>query len=648
MNSRLKPLAVLLPALFAIPAAAQQLALLDDVVVTASRFSDSSLATASNVTTITREDIRDSGAQTLPDVLRYNAGLQVTPLYGSIGADTSIDMRGFGEGAAQRTLVLLNGLRLNPLDTSNVDWGLIPLDSVERIEIVSGSAAILYGDNAVGGVINIITGKQRDGASIQAGLGSDNGRQLSASIARQVDKFDLALAVNHQATDGWRKNNKQERNNLSGRLGMRFDRGEAFVDIGWSALDIGLPGSLSKAQYENDPRQAATNDSYAERRTAFVRPGITWRLADSLSFAAELGYTEVDNTSWISDWGSFDRRKTNTVSFTPRLQWDHGLAGLNSKTTFGFDYYDGELTSDKSAGDHAPITKTVTISQTSQAVYLQNQTRLTSDLTLTAGSRYQQVEQSARDTTGKSISNDHSRGVGEVGLSYKLAPGFRLFTRAGTTFRFANLDELTVLGPAGFASNPVRPERGTFVDLGGQWTGNGYSLKVTAYSLNMTDEIAYNGTENVNMAKTRHQGVDTFASYEISPHWQINAGLNLQKAEFRDGSNAGNRIPLVPTNKSTAGLTFKPTTDVNLSLFATHVGARHFGSDTGNAGEKIAAYTTADFVATWHIANWTVRGRVANLTDKKYVSTGFYGGIWGNTYYPGEGRAVFADVRYSF
>ena len=648
MNPRLKPLAALLLALFAIPAAAQQLAHLDEMVVTASRFSESSLTTASNVTTITREDIRDSGAQTLPDVLRYNAGLQVTPLYGSIGTDTSIDMRGFGEGAAQRTLVLLNGLRLNPLDQSNVDWGLIPLNSVERIEIVSGSAAILYGDNAVGGVINIITGKQRDGASIQAGLGSDNGRQLSASIAKQVDNLDLALAINHQATDGWRKNNKQERNNLSGRLGVRFDRGEAFVDLGWSSLDLGLPGSLGKAQYENDPRQAATIDSYAERRTAFVRPGVTWRLADNLSFAAELGYTEVDNTSWISNWGSFDQRKTNTVSFTPRLQWDHGLAGLHSKTTLGFDYYDGELTSDKSASDHGPITKTVTINQTSQAIYLQNQTRLTSDLTLTAGSRYQQVEQSARDTTGKSIGNDHGGGVGEIGLSYKLAPGFRLFTRAGSTFRFANLDELTVLGPAGFASNPVRPERGTFVDLGGQWTGSDYSLKVTAFSLNMTDEIAYNGTENVNMAKTRHQGVDTFASYEISPHWQINAGLNLQKAEFRDGANAGNRIPLVPTNKSTAGLTFKPTTDWNLSLFATHVGARYFGSDTGNADEKIGAYTTADFVAIWRVANWTVRGRVTNLTDKKYVSTGYYGFGWGNSYYSGEGRAVFADVRYDF
>lgn len=648
MPTHLKPLAALLPAIFAVSANAQQLALLNDVVVTATRFSESAPATAANVTTITREDIRESGAQTLPDVLRYNAGLQVTPLYGSIGADTSIDMRGFGEGGAQRTLVLLNGLRLNPLDTSNVDWGLVPLDSVERIEIVSGSAAVLYGDNAVGGVINIITGKQREGASIQAGLGSENGRQLSASVAKKIDNLDLALAVNHQANDGWRRNNNQERNGLAGRLALRFDHGEAFVDLGWSSLDLGLPGSLSKAQYESNPRQAATTDSYAERRTAFIRPGMILRLSDTLSFAAEVGYTEVDNTSWVSNWGSFDQRQTNTVSFTPRLQWDHGLVSLNSKTTFGFDYYHGDLTSDKATSDHGSVTKTVTVNQTSQAIYLQNQTRLTPDLTLTVGSRYQQVEQSAYDTTGKSINNDHSRGVGELGLSYKVIPGFRLFTRAGTTFRFANLDELTVFGPAGFASNPVRPERGTFIDIGGQWTRGAYSVKITAYSLNMTDEIAYNGIENINMAKTRHQGIDTLASYEISQQWQINAGLNLQKAEFRDGTDTGKRVPLVPTNKATAGLTFKPIADVNLALFATHVGSRYFGGDSGNLDEKIAAYTTADFVATWRVANWTLRGRLANLTDKKYAALGYYGYGWGNSYYPADGRAFFADLRYDF
>src|SRR5574343_1980437 len=164
----------------------------------------------------------------------------------------------------------------------------------------------------------------------------------------------------------------------------------------------------------------------------------------------------------------------------------------------------------------------------------------------------------------------------------------------------------------------------------------------------MTDEIAYNGTENVNMAKTRHQGIDTYASYEISPHWQINAGLNLQKAEFRDGTDAGKRIPLVPTNKATAGLAFKPPADINLALFATHVGSRYFGGDNGNVDEKIAAYTTADFVATWRVANWTVRGRVANLTDKKYAALGFYGFGWGNSYYPADGRAFFADLRYDF
>lgn len=648
MNPRLKPLAF---AIAVIPAtiahAAEQLAMLDTVTITATRFSEPDPAIAANVTVITQTDIRNSGAQNVPEVLKYKAGLQIRPLYGSLAADTGIDMRGFGEGGSQRTLVLLNGMRLNPLDLSNTDWGLVPLDNIDRIEIISGSGSVLYGDNAVGGVINIVTGKLPDGGSIQAGLGSNDSRQLAANFSKQLGPVDLSLSASHQATDGWRNNNIQERNNVAGRIGMHFDRGEAFVDLGWSKLEIGLPGSLTRSQYATNPRQAQTQDSTADRTAAYIRPGVTWELTDKLRFAAEVGYTSLENTSWISNWPSYDNRQTNTLSFTPRLQWQHGLASLPSTTTIGIDYYDGELTSDKALIPNGPITKTVRIDQTSQAIYLQNQTQLTSSLTLTAGARHQRVEQSAQDSTGLKLTNDHETNIGELGLSYKLAPGFRIFSRFGTTFRYANLDELTTF--VGFVNKPVLPERGRFIDLGTQWSGSGYSLKLTAYSLNMTDEIAYNGLtyQNENLAKTRHQGIEVNGNYNLNRQWQLNAGLNLQKAEFREGTDQGKKIPLVPDVQATAGITFKPTTAWNLSLLGNYVGERYFGGDTSNQFEKLPAYTTGDFIAAWRQAAWTIRARILNLGDKKYAPLGFNYG-YGESHYPADGRTFLVDVRYSF
>lgn len=648
MNPRLKPLAFAIAVMPAtIVHAAEQLAMLDTVTVTATRFSAPAPTTPANVTVITQEEIRNSGAQNVPDALKYKAGIQIRPLYGSLAADTGIDMRGFGEGGSQRTLVLLNGMRLNPLDLSNTDWGLVPLDSIDRIEIMSGSGGVLYGDNAVGGVINIITGKAPNGGSIQAGLGSNDSRQLAANFSKQLGRVDLSFSANHQATDGWRSNNIQERNNVAGRVGVHFDHGEAFVDLGWSKLEIGLPGSLTRSQYASNPRQAKTRDSTANRIAAYVRPGIAWDLTDKLRFAAEIGYASLENTSWISNWPSYDSRKTDSLSFTPRLQWQHGLAGLPSTTMAGIDYYNGELTSDKASTQNGPITKTVRIDQTSQAIYLQNQTQLTSSLTLTAGARHQRVEQSAHDSTGLKLANDHETNIGELGLSYELAPGLRVFSRFGTTFRYASLDELTTF--VGFVNKAVLPERGRFIDLGTQWSGNGYSLKLTAYSLNMTDEIAYNGltNQNENLAKTRHQGIEVNGSYELNHQWQLSTGLNLQKAEFREGVNQGRTIPLVPNVQATAAITFKPTAAWNLSLLGNYVGERYFGGDTHNQFEQLPAYTTGDFIVSWRQAAWTFRARVLNLADKKYAPVGFNYG-YGESYYPADGRAFLADVRYSF
>ncbi len=651
MHTCLKPLAALLPLLFiSAPALAQTTAHAQhgEVVVTATRFHDFTAALATNVTTLTHDDIQASGARTLPDVLKYQAGLNISPLYGSIGADTAIDMRGFGEGATSRTLVLFNGQRLNALDNVNVDWGLVPLESIERIEIIHGSGSVLYGDNAVGGVINIITGKQKEGGHILIGAGSQNSRQFTAGLSKQMGAINLNLTANHQDADGWRQNNKQKRDNLSGRVATNFGHGEAYVDLGWSALKTGLPGSLTQARYDSNPKQAQTTDSTSERRNTYVRPGFAIQLADTLKLATEIGYSKSENTSYISNWCSwgscFDNRTTDIWSFTPRLQWQHGLGGIASKTTFGLDYHDGDLSVNKSASNHGSIINTIKIKQKSQAFYLQNQTDLLNNLSLTLGARHQQIDQSATDTTGARISNDHSKNIGELGLSYQFSAGTRVFSKVGSTFRNANLDELTTF--AGFASKPVRPEQGRSIDAGIEFKDTAYTLRLTAYHLRMKDEITYNSVtfENENMAKTRHEGIDLSGHYNLNTQWQFTGGLNLQKAKFSDGVDNGKKIPLVPAVKVTAGIRFKPTAALNLSLLTNHIGERISGGDTSNTlFPVLAAYTTADFVVSWHQAQWTTRARVINLTDKKYAASAYYG-----SYYPADGRAFFADLRYDF
>lgn len=149
--------AMLLTNSFGELAKAQETIWLPPINVTATRLSNG--ITGASTTVLTAQDIERSPARTVQEVLATIPGVQIRSLYGGVnGAGTSVDLRGFGAFATANTLVLVNGRRLNDLDLAGVDLSTIPRESIERIEVTRGnSGAVLYGDNAVGGVVNIIT-----------------------------------------------------------------------------------------------------------------------------------------------------------------------------------------------------------------------------------------------------------------------------------------------------------------------------------------------------------------------------------------------------------------------------------------------------------------------------------------------------------
>ena len=128
---------------------------LEPIVVTASRMAQHDYKIAGNVTIIDRAQIQASHAQNVPDILRQALG---TFIYDQNTAKTStLDIRGFGDTASRNVLVLVNERKINAVDISGPDLLQIPVEAIERIEIIRGAGSVLYGDNAVGGVVNIIT-----------------------------------------------------------------------------------------------------------------------------------------------------------------------------------------------------------------------------------------------------------------------------------------------------------------------------------------------------------------------------------------------------------------------------------------------------------------------------------------------------------
>lgn len=619
------------------------------IVVTASRFHDVDRNAPANVTTITREDIARTPAGNLPDLLATRAGIDVRSLYGGLGADASANLRGFGENGGLRTLTLVDGRRLDSLEFVSANWRSIPLESIERIEIVRGSGAVLYGDQAVAGVINIVTNRDRaEAAEVSASVGSFGYGKLEASLSKYIGAHHVAMNAEHVESNEYRHNNEHRSTAASGRVTRVIADGEVYAEAGASALRFGLPGTVTAAQFASDPRAAETTDSWFKRENLYLRPGIQKQFAPGMEAAAELSFEESHNQSWISNWFSYRDVSVRNLTFTPRLRWAHGLAGMSSTTVVGLDWSDARLDQDRHASPNGPKTNTVALDRSGTGFYVHNTTRPADALTVTLGAREQRYSTRATDTSLTAVSDrSSSKTASELGLIWQAAPAWKLFAKASTTFRYPVLDELTTFG--GFALPAPKPESGKGMDVGAEWRSGGHSVQATWYDLKMNDEIAWNNAtfQNENLQKTRHRGVEIDSRWRLAESWRLNLSWNGKEAKFREGANSGKTIPLVPTSRWTAMLSWDGSRLGTHSLLANHVSNRYFGGDDANAREQLPAYTTLDWQSTWRLAQWDLGLRIANLTDRKYASMGFdYG--FGASYYPANPRAGYLTARYKF
>jgi iron complex outermembrane receptor protein len=619
------------------------------VVVTASRFHDVDRNAPANVTTITREEIARTPAGNLPDLLATRAGIDVRSLYGGLGADASANLRGFGENGGLRTLILVDGRRLDSLEFISANWRSIPLESIERIEIVRGSGAVMYGDQAVAGVINIITDRDRaEVAEVSAGAGSFGYVRIGASLSRYIGAHHVALNAEHVESDEYRHNNEHRSTAVSGRVARVIADGEAYAEAGASELGYGLPGSVTATQFANEPRAAETMDSWFKRENQYVRPGVRKQIAPGMEAAAELSFEHSRNQSWISNWSSYRDADVRNVAFTPRLRWAHGLGAMPSTTVIGLDWSDARLDQDRGNTLNGPIASKVSLDRSGLGIYAHNTTRPIDALAITLGAREQRYSTRATDTTLTTASDrTDSKTASELGLIWQAAPAWKVFAKASTTFRYPVLDELTTYG--GFALPAPKPESGKGIDIGAEWRSGGHSVQATFYDLKMMDEIAWNTFtfQNENLQKTRHRGVEIDSRWRLAKNWRFNLSWSGKEAEFREGANAGKTIPLVPEQRWAAMLTWEGGSVGTHSLLANHVGSRYFGGDDANVREKLPAYTTLDWQSNWRMAQWDLGLRIANLTDKKYASLGFdYG--FGASYYPANPRAGYVTARYKF
>ncbi|MBI3356522.1 MAG: TonB-dependent receptor, partial [Nitrospirae bacterium] len=195
-----------------------------EVVVSSTRLPDAPVdarTLPAKVTVITAEDIRKTGAKTVQEAIQWATGIV---MYDSIGNafQQTIDLRGFNGQPVPATTVFVDGVRVNEPDFNTINFDLIPYDSIERIEIIPGASAI-YGKNALGGVINIITkrGGEKHQVTGDAQWGSFQRQRYTINASGPVGKFDYYANFGREMEDGYRDVSGAQISRFTGRVGYR-------------------------------------------------------------------------------------------------------------------------------------------------------------------------------------------------------------------------------------------------------------------------------------------------------------------------------------------------------------------------------------------------------------------------------------------
>ena len=635
----------------------------DAVVVTGARLPEEVRNLPASVSVITRGDIERSAARTLPELVSGEVGFTTKDFYGNNAASTSLDLRGFGVTGPQNTLILLDGKRVSDFDLSGVHWAAIPLASIERVEIVRGSGAVLYGDGAASGVVNIVTRSPLTPGRRFEVLGrAASYETFEAQLygAYGTSTFGLNGSVYGYGSDGYRANNRNEQQNNTLNLRWALKQSTVDVRLGTDRQDLRLPGgrfvqpSIGLDEYAADRRGASTPLDYASRDGERAGASFTQRIGEAEASVA-LDARDKDTRSFFDQSGfpTFRADRLRLYTLSPRVRMPFG----NHRLIAGFDSNEWRYRSRRTDRPEnlAQPTNRVSVRQQTRAFYVQDTLELAPGRLVSGGWRSERARYTADDTVDPAappcanpfttcvaaapIAETQKARAWELGVRQALAAGWTASLRAGRSFRFVNAEEIYE-NDIFFAPQfqLLRPQRTRTHEGGLEWSARGHRARATLFRTDVFDEIHLDpfttGVGNTNLPPSRRQGV------ELDGRWQAAKALSftaayaytdakflegtLQGSPFAIGTNlplAGKTVPLVPRHKLNLGAAWDLAPGTRLSGALTAVSEQVMDNDEPNTlGRRIPAYYVADLKLARTYGWGRVAATINNLFDQKYYN----------------------------
>ena len=599
-SSRLLPRAGL-PLAFAIlsPAAFAQ-ASLPDVVVSASRTEQRVQDALPATTVLTRSDIEAAQTPDLPTLLQRVAGVQITQL-GGPGTVAAASIRG---AESRHTLVLVDGVPVNNLNFGTASFEHLPLEDIERVEIVRGNVSSLYGSAALGGVIQIFTrqatGKPTASVTVQAGSrglveGSAtgavrlaSGTGLRASVEGLRDRgFD---ATDHQQRPGTNPDRDGYRRRAAS-LGVTQDI------AGGHTVGLRVRQARGTTQYDSEFGPATQADESRFVESSAVLDG-RFKVAPGVGLTAALTSASDKIDAKVTAFPYFVDSRSEGAQLG--LDWQ---VARGQTVTAGLEHTRQQLRSD---------------TQYDRSTRMQDSVRL--GYTLSAGKHQAQLN----------VRQDHYTTFGSAATwlaayGYQLTDAWRASASASTGFNAPTFNDLYYP----FGGNPLlRPERLRSHEVALQYAAGGQVVRATVFENRFTDLFGFDASFNrINIGRARNRGVELTYSGRIGGT-AVDAGLTSQDPRDLD---TGERLQRRATTLARLALT-------------REAGPWQWGGNLRTAGARpdagttLGGYTVLDLTASYKLTPETrVFGRVENVADRHYQTV--YG-------YRQAGRGVFAGLTW--
>lgn len=639
---------------------------LDLIVVTATGIGDPLRSLPRAVAVITAEDIAQSPATDTLELLAREANVNLRSLFGH-DKTGGIDIRGFGDTAVSNVVILVDGFRLNNADLAAPDLSTVPLGQIERIEIVRGAGSVLYGNGAVGGVVNIITRPVTGatGGSASLMLGSYDMHEERVSASTWLGPLGVRADAGHHDSRGYRDNGYLRSSDLALQLDLDVtETAAAWLRLARYSDRSGLPGPLPAADLYDTQRRRGTTapNDFSETVDQRLHAGFDVDLAAAGSLQLSAVLRERDNpfiigyTPLLPKDAQFNRIAEDSRSVDLDYTLDYDLGGREQRLRAGLAHY----RSDYLRADPADVVGNQVRhgAVRNDAWFLSHDLSLPGDLRVSAGyradrfdktlqiDRYQLVFVPAIGTRlvpGIPARDVWHNDAFEIGLSLPGGGDSVLFAHYAGSFRNPNVDELAL------SDGDLGPQRGRHLDVGLRgWIGDASSYAVTLFRTRIEDEI-YFGRDPVSGLSvnrnyddaTLRRGVELELKTSTLADWTLWANYSYTLAEFE---SRGTFVPLVPKHLLDIGVEWRPRPALALTLNGRWTGARYDGNDEDNQRfARLPAYQVVDAKLSYRRERLSAFVGIKNLLNELYTTVAYGGSV-----YPMPERNAYAGVEWRF